>query len=287
MTAPARHGTFAFFALTFAITWGLQLPGVLAQRGVLPGDPNAYLPAVGLGIFGPLVAATWLTFRQGRWDAVRALYGRLLLFRVHPGWYALALLVPATLLSGGLALLNVVGRTGPVAYFPAAGALVFGVVISVAEEVGWRGYALPRLERRFGAFAASTLLGVLWCLWHVPMFLGLGVPMNLMLVMMLHFTGASLLMTFIARGTGGSLLLAVIAHLAAHVNNSHRALPGEVVPLVVHAIVYGALGLALMRSSLSGSRPKGRASTAPPSEPIRTRAWKRPGPETAPASLMW
>jgi uncharacterized protein len=287
MTTPTRQGTFAFFALTFAITWGLQVPGVLAQRGLLPGDPNAYLPAVGLGIFGPLMAATWLTFRQDRIAGVRELYGRLLRFRVHPGWYVLALVVPVALLSAGLALLNVAGRTGPVAYFPAAGALVFGLVISIAEEVGWRGYALPRLERRFGAFAASTLLGVLWCLWHIPMFLGLGVPMNLMLVMMLYFTGASLLMTFIARGTGGSLLLAVVAHLAAHVNNSHRALPGEVLPLVVHAIVYGALGLALMRSSLPGSFRRGRPSTAPPSEPIRTEAWRRPGPETAPASLMW
>jgi uncharacterized protein len=286
MTTPARHGTLAFFALTFAVTWGLQLPGVLAQRGLLPGDPKAYLPAVGLGIFGPLVAATVLTWREGRGAAVRALYARLLSWRVHLGWYVLALAVPALLLSGGLALLNQAGRTGPIGYFPTVGGLVFGVVISVAEEVGWRGYALPRLERRFGAFAASTLLGLLWCVWHVPMFLGLGVPMNLMLVMFLHFTGASLFMTYIAHGTGGSLLLAVVAHLAAHVNNSHRALPGEVVPLVLHAVIYGALGLALVRPPLPGPRSGGRTSTAPWRDLIRWGGWRRPAPRTERASLM-
>jgi uncharacterized protein len=258
---PARHGTLAFFLLTFAITWGLQLPGVLAQRGLLPGDPSRYLPAAGLGIFGPLVAATLLTRREGGGAAVRELYGRLLAWRAHVGWYVLALAVPVALLSIGLKLMNLAGRTGPLAYVPGVGGLVFGLVISVAEEIGWRGYALPRLERRFGAFAASTLLGVLWCAWHIPMFLGAGVPLNLMLVMLLFFTGASLFMSFIARATGGSLLLAVLAHLAAHLNNSHRALPGEVLPLVVHAVVYGALGLALMRGSLAGrvrdARPGG------------------------------
>jgi hypothetical protein len=103
--------------------------------------------------------------------------------------------------------------------------------------------------------------------------------------MLLMFTGASLFMGFIARGTGGSLLLAVVAHLAAHVNNSHRALPGEVLPLVVHAVVYGALGLALMRGTLGGFRGRGKPSTIPERDRIGIGAWRRPDPPTAPASL--
>ncbi len=282
---PERRGTLPFFLLTFAITWGLQVPGVLAQQGVLPGNPSAYLPAAALGIFGPLAAATILTRREGGRAAVRELFGRLLLFRAHPGYYLLALL-PAALLSALLFLMNEAGRSGPIAFVPPLGGLVLGIVISIAEEVGWRGYALPRLARRFGAFGASTLLGMVWCVWHIPMFLGQGIPMNLLLGMLLLLWGGSLLMTFIAERTGGSLVLAVVAHFAAHLNNPNRALPGETLPLAVAAVVYGALGLALMRSSLPGARGKGRVSTAPRRDRIGDGAWKRPDRPTVPASLM-
>jgi uncharacterized protein len=251
---PQRSDTTSFFLLTFAITWGLQLPGVFAQRGWLPGDPKTYMPLVGLGIFGPLLAATILTARQGGKPAVKALYSRLLQWRVHPAWYVVALVVPGALLAGLLALLNLAGRHGPLGYFPALGAITFGIVISIAEEVGWRGYALPRLQQRWGSFAASTLIGVLWYLWHIPMFLGLGVPLNLGFVMLLHFTGGSLFFTWIYNRTGGSLLLAVAAHMGAHLNNSHRALPDEVLPVVAHAIIYAALGLFVMWKAIPRRR---------------------------------
>jgi membrane protease YdiL (CAAX protease family) len=162
-------------------------------------------------------------------------------------------------LSTGLLLVNLGGRAGPSAYFPDAGALVAGVVISVAEEVGWRGYALPRLEERFAPFAASVLLGIAWSLWHVPMFVGQGIPLGVMPLMLILLVGGSLLMTFIAHGTGGSLLLAVVAHLAAHLNNSNRALPQDATPLVVHAIAYAGLGLLVMRSPIFRRRAEGRA----------------------------
>lgn len=259
--AAASPSTAPFFLLAFAITWGLQLPGVLAQQGVLPGDVQLYMPFAGLGILGPLIAALVLAWREGGGSGVRKLLLPLLRWREHPGWYLMALVVPGGLLALVLLGLNAVGRTGPIVYFPVNGAIAFALVISLVEEVGWRGFALPRLQRRFGPFVASTLLGVLWYLWHWPMFLGMGVPLDLVLVMLLYFMGASLLMTWIYNGTEGSLLLMVLAHLGAHLNNSHRALPDEVAPLVAHAIVYGGLGLVVMRRALGTQRGAG-ATTA-------------------------
>jgi hypothetical protein len=66
------------------------------------------------GIFGPLLAATILTFREGGKAAVKRLYAPLLLWRFDPGWYVVALLLPGALLTGLLSLLNLAGREGPV-----------------------------------------------------------------------------------------------------------------------------------------------------------------------------
>lgn len=236
-----------FFVLAFGITWLLQLPGVFAQRGLLPGDPNEYLPFAMLGIFGPLVAATVVTAREGGRPALRELYAGLWLWRAPLRYYLVGILLPGLLLTGTLWLLRLAGREGPIAYLPDSGRLVAAVVISVAEEVGWRGFALPRLQKKLGAFAASGVLGMLWMLWHIPMFLGQGIPLSLLLVMSLYFTGGSLVFTWLYNGSGGSLLLAVLAHLGIHLDNAALALPGDAIPLVVSTVVYAALGLSLLR----------------------------------------
>jgi membrane protease YdiL (CAAX protease family) len=128
------------------------------------------------------------------------------------------------------------------------------VVIAFGEELGWRGFALPRLQKLVGPFAASGILGVLWMLWHIPMFVGAGVPLSLLVVMSLLFTGGSLVYTWAYNRSGGALLVVVVAHFGVHLNNSHLALPGDVIPLVVQSIVCAALGLALMRPTLPALR---------------------------------
>jgi membrane protease YdiL (CAAX protease family) len=236
-----------FFLLAFGFTWALQVPGVAVRLVYGPGHGDALIPLAALGIFGPLVAAVTLTAHAEGRAGVRRLFAPLRQWRVHPGWYFAALFLPGLLLTAGLALMRLAGRGGPVTFFPAIAGVVLAIVISLAEEVGWRGYAQPRLEQRYGVFGASGVVGVLWMLWHIPMFLGADVPLTLLPVMLLYFLGGSLLFAWIQRGTGGSLLLVVLAHVGAHLNNSHAALPGDTLPLLVSAVVYGALGLAVSR----------------------------------------
>jgi membrane protease YdiL (CAAX protease family) len=246
-----RRGSVALFLVgAFGITWLLQFPGVLAQRGLLGGPAEAYLPFAMLGIFGPLLAATIITAREGGRAAVRELYSGLRRWRVPVLVLIAALFVPALLQTGILWLLRLAGREGPITYVPDSGRIVAGLVIAVAEEVGWRGFALPRLQKRMAPFAASGLIGVLWTLWHLPMFMGAGVPLSLLVVLGLLLTGGSLFYTWFYNRSGGSLLLAVLAHFAIHLNNPNLALPADPVPLVVTAIVYAALGLALMLPTL-------------------------------------
>jgi membrane protease YdiL (CAAX protease family) len=241
--------TAGFFLITFVFTFALQLPAALARLGVLPGDPAAYLPLATFGIFGPLVAATWLTQRERGRAGVRALFGGLVDFRVPMRWALAALFVPASLLSLGLWSMRAAGYQGAWHYLPSIPQLVVALVVSVAEETGWRGYALPRLIEKYGPFLGSSILGVLWALWHIPMFLAVGIPMSLGLVLLLFFVGGSLYFTFLYRKAQGSLLIAVLAHVGAHLNNSHAALPADTLPLLVHTVVYAALGFITMRGT--------------------------------------
>lgn len=256
---PLRAPVAKFFAWTFLFTWALQWPGVVARWGWLPGDPNAYLPFAMLGVFGPMVAATILTARERGKAGVRALFRRLGAWRVQPFWYVTALFLPGACLSGILWSFRAFGS--PVAWHFLSGLpqIVIAFVISVAEETGWRGYALPRLEERHGPIAANVLLGGVWCIWHVPMFLAMDVPMSLFPVMLVFFVGGSFFFAWILRGSGGSLLLVVLAHVGGHLNNSHAALPRDAFPLVIHTFVYACLGAwsakALSKRRESRSEP--------------------------------
>jgi membrane protease YdiL (CAAX protease family) len=266
----ARGSVTAFFVGAFAFTWLLQLPGVLAQRGILKGPVEPYLPFAMLGIFGPLVAATVLAARQGGRPAVRELYSGLGRFRVPVTVVVVALFVPALLQTFGLWLFRLAGREGPIVFVPGPERIVLGLVIALAEEVGWRGFALPRLQRRMHPFAASGLIGVLWTFWHIPMFMGAGVPLSLLLVITLQLVGGSLFYTWFYNRSGGSLLLAVLAHFCIHLDNPHSTLPGDTIPLLVSTVVYAALGLGLMLPSLKAPRPGSPVQAAAPRVEHRT-----------------
>lgn len=222
-------GTRRFFLLTFAITWGLQLPAVFLGTKLLP--------LVGLGAFGPTIAAL-LVARRDRTPIFRPVVAH----RVSPLWYAVALLLPGALLAIGMAI-----RGGPMFYPPdGPPRYVAFFVMPIAEEIGWRGLALPRLQNRYGAVRASLVIGVLWALWHVPMLLLAGVSMTLMPLMIVFCSAGSIVFTWLYNRSGGSLAIAVVAHMGAHLNNSHIPLPANTTPFVVHTVAYVIAAAALV-----------------------------------------
>jgi membrane protease YdiL (CAAX protease family) len=241
----ARTGGL-FLVLALALTYAAQLPAALAHAGIGPWTEETVLPFVPLGLFGPLVAALWLARSEpGGRRAVLRLRGRA---PVSPLWFALCLLLPALLLAAGLALLG----EQPL-YAPREPARLIALfIIPFVEEVGWRGYALPRLQARCGALLASVILGATWTLWHVPMLVLADVPMSLVPIMLVQFTAASIVTTWLYNRTQGALLSAVLLHASAHLNNSHAALPGDVLPLAMHAIALSVLASTLLMTGQLG-----------------------------------
>jgi membrane protease YdiL (CAAX protease family) len=207
-----------FVVVAFGFTWTCWWLAALDERGLI----SLPVPLVLLGSFGPLVAALSVTARDGGRAALRALLGRVVRWRVPPTWYAVALLGPVVMYLAAVVLHVLAGGRPPdvtalVRTLPAAAVatVYFVVVAGLGEEVGWRGYALPALQARYSALLSSTILGVLWALWHLPLFFTPSVgsygvlPFPLYLAYMIPFT---ILVTWVFNSAYGSVLIAMILH---------------------------------------------------------------------------
>jgi membrane protease YdiL (CAAX protease family) len=237
--------TALYFVLAFAITWGLQLPALLARAGILDGPPERYTALVGLGAFGPMTAAMIAARVEG--SGLRSLFSPLGKWRVGIVWYLAALLLPGGIFVVAAAIWNALGHAEPLVYPPSNAAFAAAaVVFPFGEEIGWRGFALPRLTKRFGPLAASAILGILWTFWHVPMLTLQGVRPLLYCVFVPFMVGGSVLFTWIYRHTRASLLLAVLTHVGAHLNNPGHAMPARYTPIVIHTVAYVVLAIALI-----------------------------------------
>jgi membrane protease YdiL (CAAX protease family) len=237
--------TSLYFLLAFAITWGLQLPALLAHEGIIEGPPERYMALVGLGAFGPMVAA--MIAARAEATGLRALFRPLWTWRVAARWYAAALFLPGAIFVVAAAMWNALGHAEPLLYLPDNAAfLAAAIVFPFGEEIGWRGFALPRLMTKMGPLAASAVVGVVWTLWHLPMLTLQGVPPLLYCAFVPFMVGGSVLFTWIYRHTRGSLLLAVLTHVGAHLNNPGHAMPARYVPIVIHTVAYVVLGVGLV-----------------------------------------
>lgn len=167
----------AFVAIAFGWSWAWWLPLTIAGR---PIDFGEAAPAYVAGIPGPLIAAVVVTAATQGWAGLRDLFASIVAVRVAPRWYAVAVLVPVGLFAVALLITTVAGAPLPaLAHFgevPGLPATTLLVVWLYAvfwngwgEEVGWRGYALPRLQERFGPLGATGVLSVIWAAWHLPL----------------------------------------------------------------------------------------------------------------------
>jgi uncharacterized protein len=220
MSLLRRHPLITFFVLTYALAWILWLPLVVLQD-TIPAAVGSVLVLLGSNV-PSLLAIVLTALLLGR-GALRKLLGRLLIWRVDPRWYLVVVLLPVAL-SGGMVALNAfVG--GPAI---SVGVSLLTVVITLAffifpgsalgEEIGWRGYALPRLQSGRSALSASLILGVIWAFYHLPLFFtgqAFRSP-SLLVPFVVSGLALSVILTWEYNSTGGSLLLVVVLHAAAN-----------------------------------------------------------------------
>ena len=261
--AKPRTALGLFFVVALAGAWLLQLPAVLARRGVLSAHVEQYLPLAALGGFSPVVGALVAAYREGGRRAIRQLFGAS---RSSPssGWYLAALALFPLIYVVGAALSRLLFRSASVDWFypPRTTEHVAALlIVPLAEEPGWRGYALPRLQARWGALGASALLGAAWAAWHVMMFLFPGPTLFGFTLAMLNIVCASFVFTWLFNRTQGSLPCAILAHAGAHLNNPGRAQLGNDAPMRLYTVAIAlsaTLLFALDRSAWQRAEKLGR-----------------------------
>jgi uncharacterized protein len=210
----------AFFVLTFSFTWVILGLAVLGAQGVITLPISATI-LITIATLGPAVGAILVVSNEGGRSSVRALLAQARRWRVKPTWYAVALIGPAMVMLSAFLLWRLLGGPSlssppPNAWLSVPILVVVLLIPALFEEIGWRGLALPRLQSRYGALAASLIIGIAWAAWHLPIWFIPEAGFNsLPFPIFAAFTLAvSVLFTWLYNGSGGSVLLPALAHAA-------------------------------------------------------------------------
>jgi hypothetical protein len=262
--------TWAFFVLTYLISWLLWLPSVLRTNGY-PNLPEIVGLAGMFAVLGPTIAAFILVGRESG----RAGMGRLIRRAFATGfsmrwWLPTLLLMPVIGLLTA-AVLSLLGTELPEWTTPSLiTALVTAITILFIggglEEFGWRGYALDRMQNGKNAVVASLVLGFFWGLWHLPLFFMEGTTQAEAAIpiweFILQIMVLSVLFTWLYNNTGGSLLVAILFHTIG--NTTGALLPPYFATEIGRWVYFGLLLItSIIIVLIWGHRSLNRDQTVP------------------------
>jgi uncharacterized protein len=213
-----EHPLITFFVLAYALAWIIESPLVFLRDSITAGDPPGLFLVILASNVPSVVASVLTAIVLGR-GALRELLSRLLSWRVNPIWYLVVFLGPVVLTGGVVGLNTLMGGPALSLGMPLLGVAIFFAISifpgsALGEEIGWRGYALPRLQSRMSALSASLLLAPIWGLWHLPLWLT-GEPgrtPTLYAAFLVSAFALSVITTWVYNSTGGSLLMVVLLH---------------------------------------------------------------------------
>jgi membrane protease YdiL (CAAX protease family) len=247
-----------YFALVFAFSWSVWFA---ASAIPAPGSPGTTVfsllrgPLYLTGVFAPAICALALTARAQGSAGVWALARRIGRWHVKPKWYIFAAGYTIAIKLAVALIVRIASGSWPRFGSESTAIIVLALLTSTwvqaGEELGWRGYALPRLSRRFGLGRASIILGAIWAAWHLPLFFAPEADTfsQSFPAYFLGVTALSVAMAWLYWKTGGSLLLVMLLHAAY--NNTKDIVPSAAVtpgpgPFTLHATAVAWTTVALM-----------------------------------------
>jgi uncharacterized protein len=215
-----RYPVVAYFALTFLISWtgalAVAAPPLIRHQPLPKMTGILMFPVM---LLGPSFAGIVLTRIVDGKSGLRVLFSQMLRARVRPGWYTALLIPPVLVLTVLLFLQRFVSSVyAPNRFFMG---ILFGIPAGFLEEIGWMGYAFPKMRSPSNGLVPSILLGLLWALWHLPVinYLGTATPHGVywplfFLAFSLAMTAMRVLIAWIYTNTE-SVLLAQLMHVSS------------------------------------------------------------------------
>ena len=224
-----------YFILCFVFSWTCFISVALISRTSSAASPELKAVQYILGLLGtiaPSLVALWLTSRTGVPGQTEKLLGKVVKWDVNIKWYFFAASFMLVVKLSVAALYKLITGAWPVFGQETLLIMLVAILISTwvqaGEEIGWRGFALPRMSAKFGLPVSTLLLGVIWAVWHLPLFFvkgsstfGQSFPLFFVQVTMM-----SVVLGWLYWRTGGSLLLTMIMHAA--INNTKDIVPSSV-----------------------------------------------------------
>lgn len=206
-----------FLALSFGLTWGIAAILILFYDQVVAifGEISLTNPLFILAVYSPGFAGVFLVWRHYGIKGLGSFFRRLTLWRASRYWWLFLILGIPAIMYAGAAVKGTISDPFPFSpWYQVLPALVIALFLGPIEEFGWRGLALPLLQRRFTPFWAGLILGIIWAVWHIPAFLIGGTPQSAWSFAP-YFAGviaASVILTALFNDSRGSLLTAVLIH---------------------------------------------------------------------------
>jgi uncharacterized protein len=201
-----------FYILAFGISWLGMISIVLSSRGIAPFDSPYFQFLSIFYVVGPALAAVIVSQVAHGKTGIRDLLKGLIRWRVGLIWYIVAVLSPVVLLTVAQVVTKMLGLTVTIA-MPQVNLspyVIFGFGVSffanTCEEIGWRGFALPRLQKRYNALLATLIVGTLWGLWHLPLIFLAGSMSEYPFVWFISIVADAFMYTWIYNSTKGSIL---------------------------------------------------------------------------------
>jgi membrane protease YdiL (CAAX protease family) len=214
----------SFFVAVFAITWSIAAAAIFASAWFTRtfGQLDARNPVFFLGVYAPSIVAMLLTARLEGRAGLGRLFARLDPRRCHPLWYLVVIGGFLVLTGAAAAAGRWLGGAAPVTHFGGGlGILAAGIFLDpgpLGEELGWRGFALPRMLARWHPLVATLGLGMIWGAWHLPAFYvsTLSQSQLSLPIFLLGAVSLSVVVGWLFLRTNGSVLITILAHAMAN-----------------------------------------------------------------------